>query len=122
MSWKGLWKPNGFYRTLSRIGLAVSYGIQTTCAVASAGKPAEACAAWSGRRGSNPRRPAWENGRRLIIKNLGVYSAESRLYGITIFFEMVGDSLLMEYSAVQKLVLTEFAGCVGINTYFKMGI
>jgi hypothetical protein len=36
---------------------------------------------------SNPRRPAWENGRPLIIKNLGVYSAESRLYRITIFFQ-----------------------------------
>jgi hypothetical protein len=42
---------------------------------------------WSGRRESNPRHPARENGRRLIIKNLGVYIAKSRLYRITIFFQ-----------------------------------
>src|SRR5580765_2286430 len=33
----------------------------------------------SGRRGSNPRRPAWENGRKLIIKNYCVYCEHREL-------------------------------------------
>jgi len=32
---------------------------------------------WSGRRDSNPRRPAWENGFHLNIKDLGVHGVFS---------------------------------------------
>ncbi len=36
MLWRGLWKPNRLYRTLSRMGLAVSYRIQPAFAKATA--------------------------------------------------------------------------------------
>jgi hypothetical protein len=40
---------------------------------------------WSGRRDSNPRRPAWENERRLKIQDNGVYGGEYRCMEISNF-------------------------------------
>ena len=35
---------------------------------------------WSGRPGSNPRRPAWENGQCLVFSNINAHGVDSR-YG-----------------------------------------
>ena len=40
---------------------------------------------WSGRRDSNPRRPAWENNSRLKIQDNGVYGGSSRFNEISNF-------------------------------------
>jgi hypothetical protein len=40
---------------------------------------------WSGRRDSNPRRPAWENDHRLKIQDNGVYGGSSRCIEVSNF-------------------------------------
>ncbi len=51
----------------------------------------------SGRRGSNPRRPAWENGRRLNLKNNRAYGMRFWLRKSLHFLLFGFDNLLMRY-------------------------
>ena len=55
---------------------------------------------WSGRPGSNRRRPAWELGARLMIQRLGVSEAipkHSELYGKSDILEMFIRSVVTSY-------------------------
>jgi hypothetical protein len=49
---------------------------------------------WSGRPGSNRRRPAWENDRRLKTQDNGVYGGKSRCKGISNFQNSASKSPL----------------------------